>query len=217
MTTYFMFGSYSVDAVKKISAERTKKAAELIEEHGGKLEVGYALLGEYDIVLIVDLPGTEQAMETSVALTELLGITRQGRPLPSPTPPELADPWLVIRIEGRFQPEPGPPGYVPWPWSLDAGIEGHRASDHHLLTFAVAEFTHVPMRQIHCPHSLDGPAYNLLVVRGELARPVGVGVTAQGDQGIGGQDTHVHALGQHDAQTPGQFPWLQRTDVLAHK
>jgi uncharacterized protein with GYD domain len=75
MTTYFMFGSYSVDAVKKISARRTEKAVELIAEHGGKLKAGYALLGEYDIVLIVDLPGTEQAMETSVALTELLGIS----------------------------------------------------------------------------------------------------------------------------------------------
>ncbi len=75
MATYFMFGSYSVDAVKKISAKRTEKAAELIAEHGGKLKAGYALLGEYDIVLIVDLPGTEQAMETSVALTELLGIS----------------------------------------------------------------------------------------------------------------------------------------------
>jgi uncharacterized protein with GYD domain len=75
MTTYFMFGSYSVDSVKKISARRTEKAAELIEAHGGKLKAGYALLGEYDIVLIVDLPGTEQAMETSVALTEMLGIS----------------------------------------------------------------------------------------------------------------------------------------------
>ena len=38
------------------------------------LKSGYALLGDADLVLIVDLPDNEQAMKTSVALTKLLGI-----------------------------------------------------------------------------------------------------------------------------------------------
>jgi uncharacterized protein with GYD domain len=75
MATYLMSGRYSLDAVKEISAERTDKATAVIKKHGGKVKAGYALLGENDLVLIVDFPGTEQAMKASVALTKLLGIS----------------------------------------------------------------------------------------------------------------------------------------------
>jgi uncharacterized protein with GYD domain len=75
MATFVMFGKYSAEAVKEISAERTEKAAALIKKHGGELKSGYVLLGEKDLVLIVELPGTEQAMKTSLALTNLLGIS----------------------------------------------------------------------------------------------------------------------------------------------
>ena len=74
MATYFMFGNYSKGSVKKISAERTDKANALIEKFGGKLTAGYALLGDIDLVLIVDFPDTVQAMKTSIALSKLLGI-----------------------------------------------------------------------------------------------------------------------------------------------
>ena len=74
MTTYFMFGSYSQESIKKLSAKRTEKTIALIEENGGKLNAGYALLGDIDIVLIVDFPKSEQAMKTSVALSRMLGI-----------------------------------------------------------------------------------------------------------------------------------------------
>lgn len=80
MATYLMFGKYSRDALEGISAERTEEAIALIEEHGGELESGYALLGEDDLVLIVDLPDTERAMRTSVALTKLLGISFSTSP-----------------------------------------------------------------------------------------------------------------------------------------
>jgi len=75
MATYFLFGSYSEDAVKRISAKRTQRATAVIQQYGGTLQSGYALLGEDDLVLIVDLPGTEQAMKVSVALTKLTGIS----------------------------------------------------------------------------------------------------------------------------------------------
>ncbi len=74
MATYFMFGSYSQESARKISAKRTDQTKELIEKQGGKLTAAYALLGEKDLVLIVDLPSTEQAMKTSVALSRMLGI-----------------------------------------------------------------------------------------------------------------------------------------------
>ncbi|HEX6533881.1 MAG TPA: GYD domain-containing protein [Gemmatimonadaceae bacterium] len=75
MATYIMFGRYSQDAIGKISAERTQKATALIEQNGGKLREGYALLGETDLVIIVDLPDTERAMKSSVALSKLLGVS----------------------------------------------------------------------------------------------------------------------------------------------
>ncbi|MEW5945320.1 MAG: GYD domain-containing protein [bacterium] len=75
MQTYFMFGRYSQEALKGISAERTKKASKLIESFGGKVGSIYALLGKYDLVFIVKFPGTEQAVKASVALNRLTGIS----------------------------------------------------------------------------------------------------------------------------------------------
>lgn len=74
MGTFFMFGNYSPDSIQKISAKRTGETKALIEKFGGKLKSGYALLGEKDLVLIVELPGKEEAIKTSVALSKMLGI-----------------------------------------------------------------------------------------------------------------------------------------------
>ncbi len=75
MATYMMFGNYSQDSIKRISARRTDKAAELIKENGGEFVSGYALLGEVDLVLVVDFPDTKQAMKASVGLSKMLGIS----------------------------------------------------------------------------------------------------------------------------------------------
>ena len=45
MTTFFMFGTYSSDAMKGVSVKRTEKAKALITGYGGKLRSVYALLG----------------------------------------------------------------------------------------------------------------------------------------------------------------------------
>lgn len=74
MTTFFMFGKYSSDSVKEISAERTVKASTIIGDLGGEIKAGYALLGKTDLVLIVELPGMKEAMKASVELNKLLGI-----------------------------------------------------------------------------------------------------------------------------------------------
>jgi uncharacterized protein with GYD domain len=74
MATYLMFGKYSADSIKGISAERTGKANAVLQKYGGEMKAGYALLGEHDLVLIVDLPDTEQAVKASVALSKLTGI-----------------------------------------------------------------------------------------------------------------------------------------------
>ena len=80
MATYFMFGKYSLDAVKGISAKRTTQAMALIKKYGGEVKAGYALLGDVDIVLVVDLPDTEKAMQVSAALAKLLGISFRTSP-----------------------------------------------------------------------------------------------------------------------------------------
>ena len=80
MSTYLMFGKYSMEAVRAISPERTQKSMALIKENGGEFQGGYALLGEFDLVLIVDLADTEHAMQTSAALSNLLGISFSTAP-----------------------------------------------------------------------------------------------------------------------------------------
>jgi uncharacterized protein with GYD domain len=70
-----MSGKYSLDSIKHISAQRTEQSIELIKKNGGELKSGYALLGETDLVLIVEFPDTERAMKTSVGLSKMLGIS----------------------------------------------------------------------------------------------------------------------------------------------
>lgn len=74
MGIFFMFGRYSHDSIKDISTRRTNKTKERIEELGGKLVSAYALMGDVDLVLIVEFPGKEEAIKASVALSKMLGI-----------------------------------------------------------------------------------------------------------------------------------------------
>jgi uncharacterized protein with GYD domain len=74
MATFIMIGKYTGEALKGISAERTKKAREVLKKCGGSLEDGYVLLGQSDLVLIAELPGTAEAMKASVELARLTGI-----------------------------------------------------------------------------------------------------------------------------------------------
>ena len=80
MSTYFLFGKYSLDSMKEISAKRSEKSIALIKEFGGVLKAGYALLGDVDLILIVDLPDTEAAMKLSLGLARMLGVSFQTAP-----------------------------------------------------------------------------------------------------------------------------------------
>ncbi len=75
MATFFMFGKYSSEALKGISAERTEKAMEIFKKLGGEVKSMYALVGNYDLVFIVELPGIKQAIQASVVLSEMSGIS----------------------------------------------------------------------------------------------------------------------------------------------
>lgn len=74
MAIFLMFGSYSSEAIKGISSERTARARELIEQNGGKIISMYAVMGDHDLVFTIDFPGADEAMAASVALYKLSGI-----------------------------------------------------------------------------------------------------------------------------------------------
>jgi uncharacterized protein with GYD domain len=74
METYLMFGKYTPESIKDISGKRTEEAVSLVKRLGGRVKDVYALLGSTDIVLILDLPSTQEAMKASMALSRLTGI-----------------------------------------------------------------------------------------------------------------------------------------------
>ncbi len=74
MASYLLFGRYSQEGMKGVSPDRTVRATALVKSNGGTVKAGYMLLGEVDIVLVVDLPDTEAAMKVSMGLSKLLGV-----------------------------------------------------------------------------------------------------------------------------------------------
>lgn len=74
MAMYIMMGKYSLDAIGKISAERTTKGKKIVADCEGSLKGGYAMLGERDLILIAEFPNTEKAIKASTKLSKELGI-----------------------------------------------------------------------------------------------------------------------------------------------
>ena len=74
MFTCFMSGSYTSDALNEISADRTRLVVTGIHEAGGEVRSMYALLGDSDLVFIVDFPDVAQAIKASITMTHLTGI-----------------------------------------------------------------------------------------------------------------------------------------------
>lgn len=74
MATFFMFGKYTLEGIKGMSTARTKKIIDIIKKAGGSVKSMHALLGDKDLIFIVDFPGNEEAIKASVAITRLTGI-----------------------------------------------------------------------------------------------------------------------------------------------
>ncbi len=68
MSTYFMFGKYSHEATKEITPERTAKAIKIIDKLGGQVKGMYAILGDYDIIMLIEGPDMETIIKISVDL-----------------------------------------------------------------------------------------------------------------------------------------------------
>jgi len=75
MAMFVMTGKYTSEALKGISPERTKMATGLMDKYGGKIVDMYATLGKTDLLLIVELPGLEEAMKASIALNKMTGVS----------------------------------------------------------------------------------------------------------------------------------------------
>lgn len=74
MAKFVMLGKYTQGSMEEISASRTDRAGEVIRESGGEVIGMYALLGAFDLILLVELPDIETAMQVSLKLTRLTGI-----------------------------------------------------------------------------------------------------------------------------------------------
>ncbi|MFC2084228.1 GYD domain-containing protein [Bacteroidota bacterium] len=70
MATFILMGTYSQDAIERISKDRTLKAKGIIEANGGIMKSVYVLLGEFDIQIITEFPDMKSAMKASIALTK---------------------------------------------------------------------------------------------------------------------------------------------------
>jgi uncharacterized protein with GYD domain len=77
MALYAMLGRYGSGSLQQASADRTKKAQELVKQRGGTIQAIYGLLGKHDLLVLADFPGIEEAMVASIALTKQIGIEFQ--------------------------------------------------------------------------------------------------------------------------------------------
>ena len=66
MGLFVMEGKYSLEAVANVSAERTQKAAEIVQQYNGSIKSIYALLGNKDLLIIAEFPDVNSAMKASV-------------------------------------------------------------------------------------------------------------------------------------------------------
>ncbi|MBC8214686.1 MAG: GYD domain-containing protein [Candidatus Marinimicrobia bacterium] len=83
MSTYYMFGKYSIGAISEMSPSRTDECTKVIEEYGGEIILMHALLGEHDLVFIVNFPDNESALKASLVLTRITGIAFSTAPATS--------------------------------------------------------------------------------------------------------------------------------------
>ncbi|RMI13074.1 MAG: GYD domain-containing protein [Calditrichaeota bacterium] len=80
MSVFFMFGKYTSRSVREISPEHTRKILEIVGDIGGKVKEMYAVMGAYDLVLVVEFPNLAQALQASVSISRELDISFSTMP-----------------------------------------------------------------------------------------------------------------------------------------
>ncbi len=74
MAKFLLLGKYSLEGIKGIKSERTNKAVVAIQKSGGRVDAMYALLGGFDLALVVDFPSNIDALKASIVITKLTDI-----------------------------------------------------------------------------------------------------------------------------------------------
>ena len=80
MAAYVMLGKYSQAALKGVTPQRTKRVVNMIKKCKGQVQDIYALLGGYDLLILAEFPGTQEAMKASMAITKTTGIAFTSLP-----------------------------------------------------------------------------------------------------------------------------------------
>jgi len=95
MPTYVTMWKYTKDGLVDIrhTPERYKVVNEIIKSHGGNLINAYGLIGEYDVMTIVELPDEKALMSA------ILKISSKGRVIPVTMPAVSMDEFLKITSE----------------------------------------------------------------------------------------------------------------------
>ncbi len=75
MAKFLMLGKYSVEGMKDASPGHTKIVVGLIEKCGGKIDTINALLGGYDLALMGEFSGVEEALKASLMVGKATGIS----------------------------------------------------------------------------------------------------------------------------------------------
>lgn len=73
MATFVTLGRMSAQSMKESNPQQLTDAMALIKKNGGELIAGYAMMGKYELILILEMPNIEQMMKTTIGLTRMLG------------------------------------------------------------------------------------------------------------------------------------------------
>lgn len=79
MPKYVVFFTYSNEAVDHLTQQpegRPQAVKELVESAGGRLESYYLMFGQFDGLLIFDVPSSELASAISLAVSRTGAVTR---------------------------------------------------------------------------------------------------------------------------------------------
>ena len=77
MPLYVTLMKYTTEGIKGISAERGQQIRNLVASKGGEPVVGYALMGEWDVLTVMEYPDEKSAMSALVAIGKLGIFTTQ--------------------------------------------------------------------------------------------------------------------------------------------
>lgn len=81
MPKFLMCGSCPTEALREVGVGYKEKTLKIAKMFNGEINAMYSTAGEYDLVLLIDLPDIESAMKASIELNKLTGVRFSTSPL----------------------------------------------------------------------------------------------------------------------------------------